>query len=138
MSSDLLCVRTLECCSPSKTEAWMPCRCRIRASVRPPGPAPTMPILGLGGKVTLIRISDDKISEHAMLLRLLLILTFLASTALAQTYDIVLANGRVIDPETNLDAVRNVGILGGRIASVSSSALQGRTVLEARGLIVTA
>ena len=68
----------------------------------------------------------------------LLILTFLASTALAQTYDIVLANGRVMDPETNLDAVRNVGILGGRIASVSSSTLQGRTVLDARGLIVTA
>jgi hypothetical protein len=26
------------------------------------------------------------------------------------TYDIVLANGRVIDPESGLDAVRNVGI----------------------------
>ena len=57
---------------------------------------------------------------------------------MTQTYDIVLANGRVMDPETNLDAVRNVGILGGRIASVSSSTLQGRTVLDARGLIVTA
>ncbi len=69
----------------------------------------------------------------------LLILTFLlASTALAQTYDTVLANGRVVDPESGLDAVRNVGILAGRIAAVSPSTLQGRTVVDARGLVVTA
>ena len=30
-------------------------------------------------------------------------------------FDIVLEGGRVIDPETNLDAVRNVGIKKGRI-----------------------
>jgi len=56
----------------------------------------------------------------------------------AQTFDIVLANGRVMDPETNLDAVRNVGIRGGKIAAVSESELQGRTVIDVKGLVVTA
>jgi N-acyl-D-glutamate deacylase len=65
------------------------------------------------------------------------------SSAWAQTnvsttppYDIVLANGRVIDPETKLDAVRNVGIKNGKIAAVSPAALEGQVVIDATGLIV--
>jgi len=56
----------------------------------------------------------------------------------AQPYDIVLANGRVMDPETNLDAIRHVGIRAGRIAAVSASPLEGRTVVDVKGLVVTA
>jgi N-acyl-D-aspartate/D-glutamate deacylase len=56
----------------------------------------------------------------------------------AQTYDLVLANGRAMDPETNLDAPRNVGIRGGKIAAVSASALEGRALLDVKGLVVTA
>ena len=52
------------------------------------------------------------------------------------TFDLVLANGRVIDPETGLDGVRSVGIRDGRIAAISRTPLQGRTVLDARGLVV--
>ena len=62
----------------------------------------------------------------------------LAAPVLAQQYDIVLANGRVMDPESNLDAVRNVGIRGGKIAAVTDSSLEGRTVVDVRGLVVTA
>ena len=62
----------------------------------------------------------------------------LGTTALAQQYDVVLANGRVMDPESNLDAVRNVGIRGGKIAAVSESPLPGRVVEDVRGLVVTA
>ena len=43
----------------------------------------------------------------------------------AQNFDVVLANGHVMDPETNLDAVRNVGIRGGKIAAVSAQPLEG-------------
>ena len=32
----------------------------------------------------------------------------------APTYDLVIANGRVMDPESGLDAVRHVGILAGK------------------------
>jgi N-acyl-D-aspartate/D-glutamate deacylase len=56
--------------------------------------------------------------------------------AQARTYDLVIQNGRVIDPESGLDAVRSVGIRNGRIAAVSRGALQGRAVIDARGLVV--
>ena len=52
------------------------------------------------------------------------------------TFDLVIRGGRVIDPETNLDAVRDVGITGGRIAAVSAQPLTGTAVIDARGLVV--
>jgi N-acyl-D-aspartate/D-glutamate deacylase len=61
-----------------------------------------------------------------------------AAQHVAQQYDIVLAHGRVIDPETALDATRNVGIQNGKVAAISESPLEGRDVIEARGLVVTA
>jgi N-acyl-D-aspartate/D-glutamate deacylase len=54
----------------------------------------------------------------------------------AQQYDLVLEGGRVMDPETGLDAVRNVGIRDGKIVRVSSEALSGRRVVHASGLVV--
>ena len=40
----------------------------------------------------------------------------------APQFDLVIANGRVIDPESGLDGVRHVGIRGGTIADVSDDA----------------
>jgi dihydroorotase len=51
-------------------------------------------------------------------------------------YDIVLTGGRVIDPETNLDAIRNVGIIQNRIAQISSDPLEGKEVIDVTGLVV--
>ncbi|RKF17902.1 D-glutamate deacylase [Alginatibacterium sediminis] len=51
-------------------------------------------------------------------------------------FDTVIENGRVIDPETNLDAVRNVGIKGNRIAAITNQKLQGNKVIDASGLVV--
>jgi N-acyl-D-aspartate/D-glutamate deacylase len=59
-----------------------------------------------------------------------------AQQSAAQQYDLVLEGGRVMDPETGLDAVRNVGIRDGKIARVSSEALSGRRVVHASGLVV--
>src|SRR5947207_12733496 len=58
--------------------------------------------------------------------------------ALAQnaTYDVVISNGRVMDPESGLDAIRNVGIRGGKIAAISNSQLEGKHTIEAKGLVV--
>ncbi|HMD09000.1 MAG TPA: amidohydrolase family protein [Candidatus Acidoferrum sp.] len=53
-----------------------------------------------------------------------------------ERYDAVIANGRVMDPESGLDAVRNVGISGGKIRAISSSALQAKATLDAKGLVV--
>ena len=44
----------------------------------------------------------------------------------SKQYDIVLKNGRVIDPETYLDGTFNVGINGGQIAAVSDQPLSGK------------
>lgn len=61
----------------------------------------------------------------------------LAAAAAAQTYDLAINHGRVLDPESGLDGVRHVGIAGGKIARLSRSPLRARTVIDARGLIVT-
>jgi len=53
-----------------------------------------------------------------------------------ETYELVIANGRVMDPESGLDAVRNVGISGGKIRAISTGALQGKSTLDAKGLVV--
>ena len=62
---------------------------------------------------------------------------FLATgNATADFYDVVVLNGRVMDPESNLDAVRNLGIRSGKIQTITSKSLKGRTVIDARGLVV--
>ncbi len=53
------------------------------------------------------------------------------------TYDLVLRSGRVMDPESGLDAVRNVGITGKKIGAVSSQPLTGRIEIDATGLVVS-
>jgi len=72
-------------------------------------------------------------------LALTLIASFLMATpALAadDAYDVVIVNGRVMDPESGLDAVRNVGLRAGKVAAVSAQPLQGRRTIDAKGLVV--
>lgn len=52
-------------------------------------------------------------------------------------YDIVLVGGRVIDPETKLDAIKNVAILNNRIAAISSEPLQGKEIINVSGMVVS-
>jgi N-acyl-D-aspartate/D-glutamate deacylase len=55
----------------------------------------------------------------------------------AESFDLVIRGGRVIDPETGLDAVRDVGIRGDRIARISAQPLSGGArVIEAQDLVV--
>jgi len=61
----------------------------------------------------------------------------LPALLLAQPYDLVIANGRVMDPESSLDAVRHVAIRNGRIAAISASKLTARKNIDATGLVVT-
>jgi predicted amidohydrolase len=41
----------------------------------------------------------------------------------------------VIDPESGLDGIRDVGIVGGRIEAVSDRPLTGKKTIDVRGLI---
>jgi N-acyl-D-amino-acid deacylase len=60
-----------------------------------------------------------------------------AVTAHAQDYDVVLKGGRVMDPETSLDAVMNVGIKDGKIAAVTKDELSGKEIIDVKGLVVS-
>ena len=53
-------------------------------------------------------------------------------------FDLVVHGGRVMDPESGLDAVRNVGIAGGVVRAISDETLRGRDTVDAAGLVVTA
>lgn len=50
-------------------------------------------------------------------------------------YDLVINNGRAIDPESGLDGIRNIAISEGRILKISKKPLSGRKEIEAAGLI---
>ena len=58
------------------------------------------------------------------------------AVAVSASYDLVIKDGRVLDPETGLDAVRDVGINGNRITRVSATPLTGTHTIDAHGLIV--
>lgn len=57
-------------------------------------------------------------------------------SACAPDYDLVLEGGRVMDPESGLDAVRNVGIRDGRVEAISEQPLDGARTIDATGLVV--
>ena len=61
---------------------------------------------------------------------------FFALLAPAQTYELVIRGGRVVDPESRLDAVRNIGVSQGKVRAISSGSLNGRAVIDAAGLVV--
>jgi N-acyl-D-aspartate/D-glutamate deacylase len=53
-------------------------------------------------------------------------------------FDVVLRGGRVIDPESGLDAVRDVAIVGDRVAAVGVGLPPGRQEADVVGQVVTA
>ena len=70
------------------------------------------------------------------LLILLALMPFTASNLFAAEYDLVIANGRVIDPETSFDQIVYVGINDGSISAVSEQPLRGTKIIDATGLVV--
>ena len=54
----------------------------------------------------------------------------------SDVHDVVIVGGRVMDPDSGLNAVRNIGIRGRAIAAISDSPLEGRVTLDASGLVV--
>jgi N-acyl-D-aspartate/D-glutamate deacylase len=52
--------------------------------------------------------------------------------------DLILRGGRVVDPESGLDAVRDVAVAGGRVAEIGNSLAPGAPEVDVAGLVVTA
>jgi len=66
-----------------------------------------------------------------------LLLSLLFTVSMAHANDIVITGGRVVDPETGLDAVRNVAIDGDKIVAISEFSLEGDVVIDATGHVVS-
>ncbi|MDH3990891.1 MAG: hypothetical protein OEV34_17280, partial [Gammaproteobacteria bacterium] len=66
----------------------------------------------------------------------ILVMMMIGATACGQDYDLVISNGRVMDPETGFDAVANVGVKDGMIASITTETLDGKRTIDATGHVV--
>jgi hypothetical protein len=60
----------------------------------------------------------------------------MSTPAHAQDYDLAIINGRVMDPETEYDAIANVGIKAGKIAVITKDKIMGKETIDATGLVV--
>lgn len=76
-----------------------------------------------------------KLLKRGALLALAGLTPFSASLA-AEPFDIVLKGGLAMDPETGLQAVRDIGVRDGRIAAISEAPLSGTRIIDARGRVV--
>jgi N-acyl-D-aspartate/D-glutamate deacylase len=64
------------------------------------------------------------------------IVLVIRASAIEGGFDLVILNGRVMDPESGLDGVRSVGIKDGRVTQLSSPPIKGTRVIDAKGLVV--
>ena len=69
---------------------------------------------------------------------MLLLLCLFSRASIAQSYDIVIKGGHVIDPKNDIDAVMDVAISEGKIAAVSKDidAKQATQIVDAKGMYV--
>ena len=75
--------------------------------------------------------------QFPIILCIILCLFLVTETmSLAANYDVVINNGRVMDPETMYDAVSNVGIKDGKIAAITEDKISGKQTIDATGMVV--
>ena len=77
-----------------------------------------------------------ELKRLAALLSVLIPTLVMVMPAMAADYDVVINNGRVMDPETNFDGVRNVGIKDGKIVAITKDAIKGKETINAKGHVV--
>jgi len=71
---------------------------------------------------------------QSILTSLLVVLSACGSESIR--YPLVLHGGRVMDPATGLDSIRDVAIQDGKIVAISSEPLSGDTVIDVSGKVV--
>ena len=79
------------------------------------------------------------ISRVSLALVAALLVSAIAATAPVfadEAYDLVILNGRVMDPETGFDGERNVGIKDGKIISITQDTIKGKETIDATGHVV--
>ena len=80
--------------------------------------------------------NHSQIKKYVALLVLALMQGLYASSIQALEYDLVILNGRLMDPESGLDAIRNVGVKDGKIAKITKGKLKGTESIDASGFVV--
>jgi dihydroorotase len=83
-----------------------------------------------------MRMRGDRVAPILALLTLLEVTTLSAQQTTNPLFDRVILGGRVMDPASGLDAVRNIGLQGGRIAVITTDSVTGKDTVDARGLVV--
>jgi N-acyl-D-aspartate/D-glutamate deacylase len=86
--------------------------------------------------VTMTAVMQRVYTRTMALLAVLLMFTAAPLQSADTTYDLVVLGGRVLDPETGLDARRSIGVRAGVVRAISSSPLRGRDTIDASGLVV--
>ena len=86
-----------------------------------------------------IKTLRNAVSIGKMIL-LLVVLGWIAACQMkdpsSQEYDLVILDGRVMDPETNFDALRNIGIKDGKIVTITEDAIIGHESIDAKNHVV--
>ena len=67
---------------------------------------------------------------------LICLVAVLAPIQAQNSYETVIVNGRVMDPESGLNAIRNVGITAGKIRAISPAPLSGKSVIDAKVVVL--
>ncbi len=88
-----------------------------------------------GKLVSCLSASKDRGLLHVVIASGMLLLVACGQEPVP--YDAAINGGRVIDPESHLDAVRSLGIRAGRIVEISETPLEAQNVVDARGLAVS-
>jgi N-acyl-D-glutamate deacylase len=86
-------------------------------------------------KVITVREKTDRM-PLAVITLVMLLTSVISSNVFAATFDVVINNGRVMDPETNFYGVRNVGIKDNQIVVITEDAINGKETIDASGHVV--
>ena len=83
-----------------------------------------------------MKTKDPFKKTTAVLLTAGLSIAIATTSFAAESYDLVILNGRVMDPETKLDALRNVGVRDGKIAAITKEKIKGKETIDAKDHVV--
>lgn len=84
----------------------------------------------------MVNIKFNAMRKLRIIILVFILACFIYPNVFAQDYDIVILNGRVMDPETNLDATKNIGIKDGKISVITDDEIEGKESIDAKGHVV--
>ena len=83
-------------------------------------------------------MNSFRTNRHNFILIILILGSIIIGCNRSQSiqYDFVIHGGRLMDPESGLDTVQNIGLLDGKISAISGDSLVGKTTIHAKGLVL--